>query len=506
MSLFEFEMKDNLANSKSEKIIVREETSNQLRYEEFHRYCHRYFSRFHTTAKRMASFKDNSNIEQYAPFEKVLPRYNDMNMDQIKSYFIWRTKVRNGIVEPISISYVYVYIYELLHLVGVSNAEKGFLKLIFFWENAVVFAPEISESLATWMTDFVEYYNLPINYLEHPMLKSHILSYESDADKLVKALSMRDYSAICDIIARKGYNYRSGAFSSNADEVTLEKLIINLLKNIIETNDYILYNSIGSITQRLFKSAVFEPLSNKKYNRCPIVRKSVKILNNQYMIELGRTIEIALDEIFGIPQKLTNKLLYRLNERDAEFIKKELKNDVIKNKIVLLPKITPPKKNYNLPNKNYALENKNEVNQKPSIIEINIGSLSEIRQTADSIAERLIPEDLLKEYKEEPKLEIVINNIAVTNDNNNAHNEWAAFFNNLDNHGKRLIAFIMDRSSYEVISRYAIGNYLMLEEEIEKVNNSAIEIIGDTVIVSNENEFSIHEEYLAELARFTLSD
>ncbi|MBK8637870.1 MAG: TerB N-terminal domain-containing protein [Chromatiaceae bacterium] len=440
----------------------------------------------------MESFNDNSNIERYAPFDQILPRYNHMNMDQMKSYFIWRTKVRNKIVEPISISYVHVYIYELLHLVGVGSAEIGFSKLVFLWENAVIFAPGISESLARWMIDFVEYYNLPINYLEHPMLKSHI---ESDADKLVKALSMRDYSVINDIIARKGYNYKGGAFSRNVDGTTLERLITNLLQNILETNDFISYNLFGICTKYSFVSAVFEPYRSK-YS---LVEKSVNYLNYQYIIELARTIEIALDEIFEIPQKLMNRPLYHLKKKDAAFIKRELKRDVIKNKISFLPKIIPAKKKYSSPRNINSLVNESEVMLTPRIVEINISSLSEIRDKTDLIAEKLISKDLLNEYKKEPKKELIINHDVYTNDKEKEKDEWTIFFNSLDAHGKKMLSLIAGQSSYKDISGYAVGNHLMVEEEIEKINNLAIETIGDTIIKGNGTELLIYEEYITNI-------
>jgi hypothetical protein len=71
------------------------------------------------------------------------------------------------------------------------------------------------------------------------------------------------------------------------------------------------------------------------------------------------------------------------------------------------------------------------------VVEINVSSLSEIRDKADLIAEKLIPEDLLNEYEEEPKLEIIINYDVYTDDKEKEKDEWTIFINSLDDHGKR---------------------------------------------------------------------
>jgi hypothetical protein len=179
INLIEFVVEDDVANAKSEKIIKRVGMENQFGYEDFYNYCRRE-NNFFKCAKKMELFQDNSKIGQYAPFMGRYSRYQHMDRDQMKSYFVWRTKVRDGFIEQIDASYLFVYIYELIHLVGVNSAEEGFSKLMFLWENAVEFEPRLTIYLQDWMVDFVEYYNLPLNHLEHPMLKTREVGREGD--------------------------------------------------------------------------------------------------------------------------------------------------------------------------------------------------------------------------------------------------------------------------------------------------------------------------------------
>lgn len=62
-------------------------------------------------------------------FNCYYPTYRAMNTNQLRGYFLWRTKVRRGDIQKTFLSFAFVYIYELLHLVGVSSAEEGFQKL-----------------------------------------------------------------------------------------------------------------------------------------------------------------------------------------------------------------------------------------------------------------------------------------------------------------------------------------------------------------------------------------
>jgi hypothetical protein len=48
-------------------------------------------------------------------------------------YFSWRTQVRQGRVCDISVSYAFLYIYELLANIGVADEQDGLKKLMSFW-------------------------------------------------------------------------------------------------------------------------------------------------------------------------------------------------------------------------------------------------------------------------------------------------------------------------------------------------------------------------------------
>lgn len=119
---------------------------------------------FYKQAKEMESYEDD--FEYDGLFNCYYPTYRNMTINQMRGYFSWRTKVRKGIYEETSLSFLFVYIYELLHLVGASSAEDGFEKLITFYENYRDYNPEIKRYMKIWLSDFAVYHNLDKSYLE----------------------------------------------------------------------------------------------------------------------------------------------------------------------------------------------------------------------------------------------------------------------------------------------------------------------------------------------------
>ena len=119
-------------------------------------------SQFVAQAKFMETFEDN--YENHADFKCYYSTYMDMNDEQLRTYFSWRTKVRKGQVEATDLSYAFVYIYELLNLIGVSSADEGMRHLLTFWSSFRSYNDKIDQYLTRWVKDFYIYYRLKCSY------------------------------------------------------------------------------------------------------------------------------------------------------------------------------------------------------------------------------------------------------------------------------------------------------------------------------------------------------
>lgn len=126
-------------------------------------------------------------------FTRYFPTYHVMNNDQLQGYFDFRRRFRNGEIDAYSlsgssiasISFVYVYLYEILCNIGISDPEEGFRKLLYIDEVFGDKDPSMHEYIQDWLKDYVVYYNLPENLIDGVYDKSFddslstLLTYEN---------------------------------------------------------------------------------------------------------------------------------------------------------------------------------------------------------------------------------------------------------------------------------------------------------------------------------------
>ncbi len=117
---------------------------------------------FYKQAQFAADYTDD--FEYNGMFRRYFPTYRDMKDDELRGYFSFRTRFREGRydAEP-QLSFVYVYIYEILNGIGVSP-ESGFeiLKTIDTLYGSK--DDTLREYLRRWIRDYIIYYNLDHSY------------------------------------------------------------------------------------------------------------------------------------------------------------------------------------------------------------------------------------------------------------------------------------------------------------------------------------------------------
>lgn len=119
---------------------------------------------FYRQGTLMADFEDD--CPYHGTFKSYFPTYNAMSDRQLRGYFTWRAAVRRGIVGETSLSFAYVYLYELINGIGVADPHEGFRALESFWRSYREIAPEIDRFASVWLQDYVVYHGLPAELLE----------------------------------------------------------------------------------------------------------------------------------------------------------------------------------------------------------------------------------------------------------------------------------------------------------------------------------------------------
>lgn len=141
---------------------------------------------FYEQALFMADYTDSTNI---VPFQCYFPVYNDMNVTQLRSYFTIRKMWRQGKFPDVSLSYLFVYVYELLMQVGLNHPEEGYEIMQELLVNYAPSYPNVSRYLNKWLRDYVVYYNLTEHFQE-------LFTDEWNADSV--AATLADYKTIDD--------------------------------------------------------------------------------------------------------------------------------------------------------------------------------------------------------------------------------------------------------------------------------------------------------------------
>ncbi len=119
---------------------------------------------FYEQAKFMESYEDDFDYK--GEFSQYFPTYQAMSDAQVRGYFSWRTRVRRGIIGKTSLSYAFVYMYELLNQIGVSTPVDGFHALKKFCKAYNEIDPRINSYAMLWLKDYVVYNNFDKTLLD----------------------------------------------------------------------------------------------------------------------------------------------------------------------------------------------------------------------------------------------------------------------------------------------------------------------------------------------------
>jgi hypothetical protein len=100
------------------------------------------------------------------PFTQYWPTYDSMTRAQAQWYFYWRSQVRKKNYLPCDLSYLFIYIYEIIHLIEFASPQAAYDDLVAFWEHYRRFHPKLDNYLVDWIADFAVVYKLSQNPLD----------------------------------------------------------------------------------------------------------------------------------------------------------------------------------------------------------------------------------------------------------------------------------------------------------------------------------------------------
>lgn len=190
--------------------------------------------------KLLAAYEDdyvyNRRVTHY------FPTYQSLTNPELRGYFSWRTKLRRGNLQKTSLTYAFLYIYELLNQIGVTDPMDGYRKLTEFRDAYGALDDGILPYLNLWLMDYVVYYNLDAGLLaDTPQVRFNrgiavLDSIQSRGDeeviRAVKQLSpkwlerskfYREYREDCDTVTVRVLRRMSAHYNARCKKTMVEQ-------------------------------------------------------------------------------------------------------------------------------------------------------------------------------------------------------------------------------------------------------------------------------------------
>ncbi|MET3546687.1 hypothetical protein ABID47_003303 [Paenibacillus favisporus] len=114
----------------------------------------------------------------FVPFMSYWATYQQMTEAQRKWYFYWRSEVRQGRYHRTDLSYIFIYVYELIHQVGWTDPREGYRLLDEIWTAYRDKFPRLDHYLKEWTADFVLIHKLGIPLIHITQRAGSLLSHE----------------------------------------------------------------------------------------------------------------------------------------------------------------------------------------------------------------------------------------------------------------------------------------------------------------------------------------
>lgn len=114
----------------------------------------------------------------FVPFMSYWATYQQMTEAQRKWYFYWRSEVRQGRYHRTDLSYIFIYVYELIHQVGWTDPREGYRLLDEIWTAYRDKFPRLDHYLKEWTADFVLIHKLDIPLIHITQRADSLLSHE----------------------------------------------------------------------------------------------------------------------------------------------------------------------------------------------------------------------------------------------------------------------------------------------------------------------------------------
>ncbi|HWR18949.1 MAG TPA: TerB N-terminal domain-containing protein [Clostridia bacterium] len=441
---------------------------------------------FYKQGMFMKDFTDDYALS--APFSSYFPYYQMMGYEQLRTYFTWRTEVKKGNIADTSLSYAFLYMYELINNIGVCDPEDGLIKLMSFWKAFQVYNKTIDRYMLRWLKDYHIYYELPLSF------KEFVDTFELAAHYPKMADSNDNFDLYCAI---SKYDIRKSAFftEENAKLITdCFYFVTNKLRAVLIENNIHFDESVFQPTKKMsvwtpFKDALFYPWMRQKDRRIVLSENEIYLCkNNQWAFSSVPATESSR-QLIGYIMKQMESVLRKL---------KSYKHKLSANPDAVTHELIGQLNAIGIPLDRFISEAVEAFYKEATktVVTVDKEALLKIRQDALITQEKLtVPE------QEEPLIPVPKPlNLSLqalefippipSSEPSNGNDMWESFKNALSD--TELLALSEALNGEAEIKKFADTCGIMPEVLIDGINEKAMDIIGDNLM---DEDFVLYDDY-----------
>ena len=244
---------------------------------------------FYKQGQYMKDFQDE--FEEVVPYSEYYPCYQMMGYKQLRTYFTWRTKVRQGQVEDTSLSYAYIYIYELINNIGVADPREGLEKLLAFWKVFREYQPAIDKHVPGWLKDYHIYYELEQSFQEF-VTENGLMEWYPELDRSDDVFAMYCGLSRYDIRKSKFYTQDRESLIQDCFRFTVLKLSEVMSEHGIRFEDFVYANPAVLALWMPFQDALFYPWMAQNARRVMVSPREVYLCSqSQWYYQVSMPLE-----------------------------------------------------------------------------------------------------------------------------------------------------------------------------------------------------------------------
>lgn len=446
---------------------------------------------FYQQAKYMEAFEDDD--PQQVNFSSDCPDYQKMSYQQLRTYFTWRTQVRQGRVEQVALPYAFLYVYELLNHIGVKDPEEGLEKLLFFWRTFQKYDVRMDPFVLRWLKDYHVYYPLSHSFAEfaeeHDLTMHYPAVFGHDADKENRFALYAEISKY-KILKSNFYSAETAALIQNCFCDLFAQLQQRFREKGAQFESLIFYQAAVTSAWVPFSKALFYPVLDQadrqvvlsahemyecSYNRWTFRTTMLSENGKQLISYIMKEMEASLRQILNYKRRLVAK---------PDMCDEKTRSTLAKQGILFPAYIRKCVGDY------YARSNRKEVIVHP-------GNLSQIRREALQTQERLIvPEEETVFALETTGKAAALQAAPRQTDS------WTMLKEALSGTELETLKLALSGGNVKAV---AVSENVMLEVLLDGINDKAMDCVGDALL-EFDGTVVIYDDYKEKLMEMVNTD